>query len=136
MPSQTTSSYCVNGDPIGNTMPCQQGFGSCEIFPAPSCGTGSGTTSKRTIGYYQASNTRQRLCNRISPSQIVSNGYTHLYFAFASIDPSSFSIVPSDPADVALYTEFTALKSRGLGTWIAIGGFDFSDATAATHTTW
>lgn len=37
--------------------------------------------------------------------------------------------------DVALYTEFTSLKSKGIKPWIAIGGFDFSDK-GATHTAW
>jgi chitinase len=35
-----------------------------------------------------------------------------------------------------MYTEFTGLKTANLKTWIAIGGFDFSDANATTHTTW
>lgn len=32
--------------------------------------------------------------------------------------------------------DFTALKSSSLETWVAVGGFDFSDNTTATHTTW
>lgn len=80
------------------------------------CGTGSGTTNGRTIGYYQGSNTRNRLCNKIYPADIASNGYTHLYYAFASIDPNGFGVVPADPGDVELYAQFTALKSRGLET--------------------
>jgi len=35
--------------------------------------------------------------------------------------------VPADPGDVPMYSEFTALQSDSLETWIAIGGFDFSD---------
>jgi chitinase len=58
-----------------------------------------------------------------------------LYFAFASIDPNTFEITPADPTDEALMTEFTALKTLSLQTWIAVGGFDFSD-TGPTHTTW
>jgi chitinase len=58
-----------------------------------------------------------------------------LYFAFASINPSTYQITPSNPADTTLMTEFTALKSSTLETWIAIGGFDFSDV-GSTHTTW
>ena len=34
-----------------------------------------------------------------------------------------------------MYKEFTALKSKGVETWIAVGGFDFSDP-GPTHTTW
>ena len=65
----------------------------------------------------------------------MSTGYSHLYFAFAAIDPTTFAVVPTDLADVALYTQFTALQRSGLETWIAIGGFDFSD-NGPTHTTW
>ncbi|KAM7214793.1 Glycoside hydrolase superfamily [Rhypophila decipiens] len=132
----TTDIYCTNADPQGGLLPCQQGFGSCQIKKGRTCGTNSGTTNGRTIGYYQGSNTRNRLCNHIAPKDIISTGYTHLYYAFASIDPTTFAVVPAEAADVPLYTEFTALKSRGLQTWIAVGGFDFSDANQATHGTW
>lgn len=115
-PSQTTETYCGNADPQGATLPCQAGFGSCEVKSGRTCGVGSGTTNGRTIGYYQGSNTRDRLCNHIYPSDIASNGYTHLYYSFASIDPNSFAVTPADPADVALYSEFAALKSRRLQT--------------------
>ena len=77
---------------------------------------GSGTTNGRTIGYYQGSNTRDRLCNKIAPKDIVSTGYTHLYYAFASINPNTFTVTPADPGDVALYKEFNSLQSRGLKT--------------------
>lgn len=133
----TSELYCVNGDPAHNTLPCQDGFGSCEVKSGRTCGLGSGSSKGRTIGYYQGSNTRDRWCNNIFPSDIVSDGYTHLYYAFASIDPSSYSIVPATAADIPIYTEFTALKSRGLQTWIAVGGFDFSDPSPnPTHETW
>lgn len=81
------------------------------------------------------SNVRYRTCNRIAPSEIDTNGLTHLNFAFASIDPTNFNIVPTDPGDLALYSQFTALRSAVMQTWIAIGGFDFSDP-GPTHTTW
>lgn len=133
--TQTTDLYCVNGDPQGNTLPCQKDFGSCEVKKGRTCGLGSGTANGRTIGYYQGSNTRDRLCNKITPQEIDSTGYTHLYYAFASIDPSSYAIIPGNAADPALYKDFTALKSRGLQTWIAVGGYDFSDV-GSTHETW
>ncbi|KAF2640323.1 glycoside hydrolase [Massarina eburnea CBS 473.64] len=131
----TSELYCVNGDPQGNTLPCQKGFGSCEVKKGRTCGLDSGTTNGRTIGYYQGSNTRDRYCNQMRPQDIDSTGYTHLYYAFSSIDPKSYAVVAVDPADVALYTEFTALRSRGLQTWIAVGGYDFSNE-GDTHKTW
>ncbi|KAK3208706.1 hypothetical protein GRF29_77g1643686 [Pseudopithomyces chartarum] len=132
----TTDIYCTNGDPEHNSLPCQKGFGSCEVKKGRKCGVGSGTTNGRTIGYYQGSNTRDRLCNLIYPADIDTKGYTHLYYAFASINPESFSVVPADSGDPELYTQFTALKSKGIKTWIAVGGFDFSDADKPTHGTW
>jgi chitinase len=89
----------------------------------------------RTIGYYQASNVRQRACNKIAPADIYKDCNTHLYFAFASIDPGTFHITPASSDDIPLYTQFTALKSSTMQTWIAIGGFDFSDP-GPTHTAW
>lgn len=100
------------------------------------CGENSGTANRITIGYYQASNVRNRICNRISPSQIKTTDYTHLYFSFASINPQNFSVVPWESADIPLMREFTALKTSKLQTWIAVGGFDFSDPGQPTHTTW
>ncbi|KAF2705719.1 glycoside hydrolase family 18 protein [Pleomassaria siparia CBS 279.74] len=132
----TTELYCVNGDPQGKTLPCQKEFGSCKVKKGRTCGLGSGSTNGRKVGYYQGSNTRDRWCNNVFPNDIDSGGYTHLFFAFASVDPNSFAVVAADPGDVKLYTEFTALKTRGLQTWIAIGGFDFSDPNRATHKTW
>lgn len=127
----TTQNYC-SSPPNDPQDGCQSAFGSCEVVPTWSCSPGSGSSAQRTIGYYQASNVRDRLCNKISPSQIVTAGYSHLYFAFASIDSSSFAIVPANPSDEALYEQFTSLQSGSLETWIAIGGFDFSNG----GTTW
>ena len=90
------------------------------------------------IGYYQANNFRNRACNRIYPKDIKTDGYTHLYWAFASIDPASFALKVWDEADKQYINDFTALKGKGnnLQTWVAVGGFDFSNSGTATHTTW
>jgi chitinase len=100
---------------------------------APSCSGDSALA--RSIAYYQIGNVRDRECNRITPSQINTTGLTHLNLAFASIDPTTFEVVPADAADVDIYPEFTALKSSSLETWIAIGGWDFNDA-GSTQSTW
>jgi chitinase len=73
----------------------------------------------------------------VSPKQLNTTGYTHLFFSFAFIDSNSFDVVPAHPDDVAMMREFTDLsKGRDLKTWIAVGGFDFSNPEAATHKTW
>jgi len=129
----TSHDHCVGPDTFS---PCQAGFGSCQVIRPTEYGPTSGSTNGRTIGYYQSWNTRNRACNRVWPSQIKKEQYTHLYFAFASINPQTFQIVPAHNDDVELMAQFTALKGPGLQTWIAVGGYDFSDNTTATHTTW
>jgi chitinase len=137
MISTATESYCNNADPLHGTLPCQAGYGSCAITGKPSCAKGSGSSKGRTIGYYQSWNVRNRECNRVSPKQLDTTDYTHLFFAFGFIDPNTFSVVPAHPDDVAMMKEFTDLsKDRDVKTWIAVGGFDFSNPEAATHKTW
>jgi chitinase len=104
---------------------CQKGFGSCTKIEPPSCGGRSAFA--RSIGYYQFANVRERQCNRITPKQIRTEGFTHLYGAFATIDPDTFAVKPWHEDDVKLYKEFTGLKKKGLETWIAIGGWTFND---------
>ncbi|KAK4505683.1 hypothetical protein PRZ48_003648 [Zasmidium cellare] len=134
--SNITASKTQSSRRALNSNGAEEGFGLCKIVPPPSCAYGGGTTNGRTIGYYQASNTYNRVCNKISPSQIITSNYTHLYFAFASLDPSSYAVTPANSQDVPLYKQFTALKNSKLQTWIAIGGFDFSDPGTSSFTTW
>lgn len=80
---------------------------------------------------------RERKCDTLSPSQLDTKGFTHLFYSFAFIDPVSFKVVPGDADDEKLMQEFASLsKDRKLQTWIAIGGFDFSNPEFATYTTW
>ncbi|KAL1896124.1 hypothetical protein Sste5346_004866 [Sporothrix stenoceras] len=117
----------------------------------------------RKIGYWQSSNIHKRQfrdgqfkCPPVRPGDIpldtnISLGgrWTHLYYAFGAINPKTFHIV-DDPTKEPLYKEFTAIKYRPNGpqTWMAVGGFDFSDpgvdpdaetdtaADVSTHSTW
>jgi len=89
MPSQTDEIHCGNPDPHG-LSPCQAGYGHCDIVPPPACSANGGSTNGRTIGYYQASNVRDRLCNKITPGQIDIQNFTHLYYAFATVGETLF----------------------------------------------
>lgn len=55
--------------------------------------------------------------------------YTHINFAFASIDPKTYKIIPADSRDPNLYTRLTDLKrdDSNLRVNIALGGWSFND---------
>lgn len=65
----------------------------------------------------------------MSPEDLNLNGFTHLNFAFAFFDPSTFQISPMDANSASLYSRFTALKANfdGLKTWVSVGGWSFTD---------
>ncbi|KAL3418772.1 hypothetical protein PVAG01_08993 [Phlyctema vagabunda] len=132
----TTEVYCKNADPIHNTLPCQPGYGGCRIYEAPKCESSAKSAEGRKVGYYQSWNVRKRKCNSKTPKQLNTEGYTHLFYSFAFIDPTTFQVTPAHTDDKAMMKEFTGLaKPGGLQTWIAIGGFDFSNP-GPTNTTW
>lgn len=70
----------------------------------------------------------------VFPEGIPSGAYTHLNYAFAFVDPESFSVAPMSDSDIPLYSRFTGLKSNdpGLQTWISIGGWSMNDADQPT----
>ncbi|OJJ69171.1 hypothetical protein ASPBRDRAFT_57699 [Aspergillus brasiliensis CBS 101740] len=93
---------------------------------SPQC---SGTSAKkRTVGYYEGWNL-ERPCGKMSPTDIPLGFYTHINYAFASIDPQTFRIAPMDNLTGSLYQGVTALKRQqtNLEVWIAIGGWAFND---------
>jgi chitinase len=83
---------------------------------------------KRTIGYYEAwSNTRT--CDAVSPEDLNLNGLTHINFAFAFFDPTTFQIAPMDAPSGELSSRLTAPKAKANGpqAWISVGGWSFTD---------
>jgi hypothetical protein len=106
---------------------CCSQFGFCGTTPDfcgdlvitnPSCPNGISANQKR-IGYYEGwSDTRP--CDAMFPEQIPVGAYTHLNYGFASIDPTSFSIAPADPGDVALYSRLTGLKALNPGLEVSL----------------
>ncbi|KAH6644816.1 glycoside hydrolase superfamily [Boeremia exigua] len=131
-----SEAFCRDETASGQSTPCQKGFGKCgtvKSLAQPSCGTGSGTASRK-IAYYEGWNTRRRPCDKVWPANIDTTGLTHLIFSFATIDPVTFAVSPMHPDDEKLYADFFALKD-GSQKWIGIGGWEFSDA-GATRYTW
>lgn len=122
---------------------CCSKFGFCgtteefcgdEVVANPSCSGNS--AEKRTIGYYE-SWAATRSCDAVTPEQLPWESYTHINFAFATIDPHSFVVVPSSPDDLDLYRRLTNLKTvaPGLQVWISIGGWSMNDPDQPTATT-
>ncbi|KAK3937478.1 hypothetical protein QBC46DRAFT_319536 [Diplogelasinospora grovesii] len=97
----------------------------------PSCDNSNSVT--RVLGYYEGWASR-RSCQAFFPENVPAGVYTHLNFAFASVDPNTFKVVPADAGDVDLYSRLTALKKQdsALKVFIAIGGWDFNNPGGAT----
>ncbi|KAM0211011.1 hypothetical protein ACHAQD_010476 [Fusarium lateritium] len=92
----------------------------------PSCSTKG--PMRRVVGYIEGwASTRS--CDKFRPSDIPDGVYTHINFAFASIDPKTFQIVPASSKDPELYRELTRKKKIDpkLKVFIAIGGWAFND---------
>ncbi|PSR70694.1 hypothetical protein PHLCEN_2v13424 [Hermanssonia centrifuga] len=106
----------------------------CADDPSGHCGKVSVPTNagasvlSRVIGYYE-SWAATRPCSAWFPQNVPADGYTHLNFAFAGIDPDSSQIVPGDTNDPSYYSSFTGLKKINLNlkTYISVGGWAFND---------
>ncbi|KAH6896525.1 glycoside hydrolase superfamily [Thelonectria olida] len=110
----TTSEFCGDG--------CQSG---CDEPEAPTCSTKTKSATKKRIGYYE-SWTMNRSCNVWEPNKIDATKWTHLNYAFALIDESTYKIAQMNTFDVSLYGQFTNLKvnSPSLEVYISVGGWD------------
>lgn len=73
----------------------------------------------------------------MEPAGIPQGVYSHIYFGFASINPSTLKVEPSTQADLAAWSKLQELKvgEPNLQLWLSIGGWAFSDPGAATATT-
>ncbi|KAL4902677.1 glycoside hydrolase superfamily [Aspergillus multicolor] len=72
----------------------------------------------------------QWICKAVlHPAKIPLEIYTHLNYAFASIDPDTFEVIPPNPSEAKLMTRLTDLKQRdpSLRVVIAIRGWSFND---------
>ncbi|OOQ88035.1 hypothetical protein PEBR_14680 [Penicillium brasilianum] len=92
----------------------------------PSCSTKG--SLQRVVGYFEGWASR-RPCNSWWPEMVPTDVYTDINFAFASIDPDTYKIVPADSRDKDLYTRLTDLKldDSSLRVNIALGGWAFND---------
>jgi len=65
----------------------------------------------------------------MAPEDIPLGYYTHINFAFALVNPTTFRIDAMDAETAKLYTRVTSLKQKqpDLKVWIAIGGWAMND---------
>ncbi|KAK2686850.1 hypothetical protein QWA68_014718 [Fusarium oxysporum] len=132
--SCTYKAECNPGNKFGFCGTTEEFCGK-ETVKRPSCNIGSQSV-KRVIGYY-GSGGATRKCNPMIPDAFPQGIYTHIYFAFGSIDPKSFKVVPANAGDQQLYSQLSSLKTRDSGQelWLSIGGWAFSDKGSPTATT-
>ena len=73
----------------------------------------------------------------MEPEDIPAGAYTHINFAFAFVDPSSYKIAPMAADQVSLYKRVTGLKDfqPGLEVWISVGGWSMNDPDQPTYNT-
>ncbi|KAH2160802.1 hypothetical protein KXW37_009822, partial [Aspergillus fumigatus] len=114
---------------------CCSKFGFCGMtkefcgdkkVTRPSCSkTGS---LNRVVGYYEGW-TVKRPCNVFYPEQIPLGVYTHLNYAFATVNPETFEVLPGSAYETKLMKRLTDLKKidPDLKVFIAIGGWTFND---------
>jgi len=97
-----------------------QDFCQGKTIPQPEC-PGGHSADQRLIGYYEGWNLA-RHCGRMAPEDIPMGWYTHINFAFALINPTTFHIEDMGPGLAALYSRVTALKQRqdNLKVWIGM----------------
>ena len=81
------------------------------------------------MGYYEGWATTNRPCNKFYPEQIPRGIYTHLNYAFASINPVTFQVELPNTQDDAMLKRLVNLKKAdpNLKIFVALGGWTFND---------
>ncbi|KAF7165321.1 hypothetical protein CNMCM5623_009526 [Aspergillus felis] len=130
----TTCPLNVCCSPFGFCGTTEEFCGNTTVT-RPSCDAGSQSIT-RVIGYYNSA-AASRGCGGMQPASVPQGVYSHIYFAFGSIDPDSFEVIPASNADTLLYPQMQALQMRDLSQelWLSIGGWDFSNSGTPTATT-
>ncbi|KAI7758870.1 hypothetical protein LZL87_014217 [Fusarium oxysporum] len=93
----------------------------------PSCSKSRGV--EHVVGYFEGW-ARTRPCNTFWPEQILIGLYTHINFAFATINQKTFLVEMKNKDNYGnLYERLTALKKKDpdLKIYLAIGGWAFND---------
>ncbi|KAF5985649.1 hypothetical protein FCOIX_2003 [Fusarium coicis] len=83
---------------------------------------------ERVVGYFEGW-AKDRPCEVFNPEQIPIGLYTHINFAFGTINPNTFALEANAPEDKAMYERLMLLKKKdkNLKIYLAIGGWTFND---------
>ncbi|KAE8150566.1 hypothetical protein BDV25DRAFT_172049 [Aspergillus avenaceus] len=107
----------------------------CSEFGFPSGNASVSVLENKVIGYYEAWMARKS-CHKIKPTDLPLDALTHVYFSFASVDPSSYEVVAMDSSTPeSLFKDTTNIKSikEDIKVFVSIGGWAFSDNGTATQ---
>ncbi|EGU73090.1 hypothetical protein FOXB_16405 [Fusarium oxysporum f. sp. conglutinans Fo5176] len=101
-------------------------FCGSKTVKRPSCKKGG--DMERVVGYFEGW-AKNRPCEVFWPEQIPIGLYTHINFAFGTINPNTFSIEANDREDTDMYERLMLLKKKdkNLKIYLAIGGWTFND---------
>ncbi|KAL6354004.1 hypothetical protein LRP88_12635 [Fusarium phalaenopsidis] len=101
-------------------------FCGSKTVKRPSCEKGG--EMERVVGYFEGW-ARDRPCEVFWPEQIPIGLYTHINFAFGTINPKTFALEANTLEDKAMYERLMFLKKKDkrLKIYLAIGGWTFND---------
>ncbi|EAW15054.1 glycoside hydrolase family 18 protein [Aspergillus clavatus NRRL 1] len=109
---------------------------NCVLNPKPPVGGASvGIRQNKMIGYYESWSARKS-CHKVAPTDLPLDALTHVNFAFAYIEPSTYQVVTMDGSTPAsLFQDTTNLKSikQDIKVFVSIGGWTFSDNDTSTQ---
>ncbi|RMZ26038.1 hypothetical protein D0859_09904 [Hortaea werneckii] len=134
------SGSCINADSSGYITIKETSHAAkcCEEWTKPTCPVNGGSANKWTIGYWQSWATA-RPCDAWKVSDIDATKWTHINFAFALIDKTTYEVAQMAPTDVQQYMQLTDLKRHNpnLKVFISIGGWNaggavFSEMVSST----
>ncbi|KAB8246301.1 hypothetical protein BDV35DRAFT_230595 [Aspergillus flavus] len=120
----TTSEFC--------TGKCQS---NCVLHPSVPSSHNGGDPFAKVIGYYEGWMSDSK-CHPTLPGELPLGILTHLYFAFAYIDPKSYTITTmSSDMSEELFTQVAAVKNLkpSLKIYVSVGGWTFSDNDTVTQ---
>lgn len=87
------------------------------------------------MGYWESWKSDSDSCGDMTPSQIPASSLNQVNFAFASVDPASFDIIPMPGDSTDQFSQLTAVKARAPDTlfFVSIGGWNFNNNDTNTQ---